>query len=107
MYQYRAVARRVIDGDTAEFDVDLGFGVWQRAICRLRGINTPELSKPGGKDARAALLSLILGKTLEVVTVKDRTEKYGRMLVVILMDDGVTTVNDWLVEHGYAVPYMV
>lgn len=81
--------------------------MWQRTICRLRGINAPEPSTKAGAEAKAALLSLILGKTLEVTTVKDRKEKYGRMLVVILMDDGVTTVNDWLVEHGYAVPYMV
>lgn len=86
--------------------MDLGFRVWQRTTCRLLGINAPEMSTAAGKNARAALTSLILGKELEVHTVRDRREKYGRMLVTIMMDDGASSVNDWLVSQGYAVPYM-
>ena len=51
-YDYRAVCRRVIDGDTFVADVDLGFRVTAAVTVRLRGVNAPEHNKPGGPDAR-------------------------------------------------------
>lgn len=96
---------RVVDGDTVELVADLGFKIGYRFTARLDGINAPELRTPEGNTARTALLSLIGGKTLEIRTLKDQTEKYGRMLVVIMLEDGVSTANQWLIDHGFAVPY--
>lgn len=105
IYEYTALIERVIDGDTVVVDVDLGFRIRQRITCRLDGINAPELRTPEGKDARDVLMLLISGKTLAVHTIKDRTEKYGRYLLVVYLEDGVTTANQWMLDNGHAVPY--
>lgn len=104
MYQYQAVITRVIDADTVVADIDVGFNITHRVTCRLLGVNAPEMSTTAGVTARAAVASLIQGRTLEVRTVKDRGDKYGRILMTIMIND-TTSLNDWLIEHGYAVPY--
>lgn len=48
---------------------------------------------------------MISGKTLVIRTIKDKTEKYGRMLAVILLEDGITTANQQMIDSGHAVPY--
>src|SRR6266498_152027 len=60
MYEYAAVIRRVIDGDSIVVDVDMGRGIWVlKARHRLVGCNARKLSDPGGVQARANLLELI------------------------------------------------
>jgi micrococcal nuclease len=55
--EYRAKLHRVIDGDTFELDIDLGFGCWTRQVIRLRGLDTPELRTPEGKIAKEAAVA--------------------------------------------------
>ena len=112
LYEYRARILRVIDGDTVQLDVDLGFDVRQRMTVRLYGINAPEMNTPEGKVAKMHLAMLILeGMELELHTLKDKREKYGRYLAVLMLrvpgTDGRTNVNQMMVEDGHAVPYMV
>lgn len=106
MYEYTAEIMSVHDGDSVTMRVDLGLDThrWLQQT-RLNGINAPELNRPEGKAARAALSALVLGKTLRVQTIKDRKEKYGRYLVDIYLEDNMTTANRWMVENGYALVY--
>jgi micrococcal nuclease len=105
LYSYSATISRVIDGDTVVLDVDLGFKIRHEITARLDGIDAPELRTAEGKLAKVALAGLVGGKTLAVRTVKDRTEKYGRYLLVILLEDGVSTANQWMIDLGHARPY--
>lgn len=110
---YRRSARcvRVIDGDTLDLDVDLGFHTIYRARIRLEGINTPELrtgtpeTKAAGRDARAFVEAWIgTGEGLVVQTTK--TGKYGRWLARLWRTDGAELASD-LLAAGLAVPYVV
>jgi len=113
MYEYRARITRVIDGDTVEAEIDLGFHVSLTVTLRLAGINAPEAKgteRPRGLAATRYLDSLITdltGSTRQVTvrTQKDVTEKYGRYLAVLIAGD--VNLNDRMLADGHAVPFMV
>lgn len=109
LYEYEAIVRSVYDGDTVRVDVDLGFHIWRyNEALRLYGINAFEMTgsqREKGIVARDALRERVLHKPVFVRTVKDKQEKYGRYLATIFDADG--EVNAWLVQKGYAVPYML
>lgn len=110
MYEYRARITRVIDGDTVEAEIDLGFQITFTATLRLSGMNAPETrgaERPQGLAATRYLESLLNDLTGEqhrllVRTQKDRTGKYGRYLAE-LTADGVN-LNQALIAAGHAVP---
>ena len=106
MYEYRAEVIRVVDGDTVDVEVDLGFRIGQQMRLRLVGINAPELHTLDGPPARDHLAGLvgILPVRLTIRTVKDRTEKYGRYLASLIRDDGID-VNASMMADGFAVAY--
>lgn len=112
MYEYRATVLRVVDGDTIDATVDLGFDVHVNQRFRLYGINAPETrgeSRDAGKAAKAYLQTLLTthaGKTgeLTIQTRKDDREKYGRYLAVLLAGDA--NLNHLMIAAGHAVPYM-
>tara|TARA_R110000765_G_scaffold341540_1_gene431634 strand:+ start:2738 stop:3043 length:306 start_codon:yes stop_codon:yes gene_type:complete len=88
MYEYRAKVVRVVDGDTVDFLVDLGFRISFKIRTRLIGVNTPERGKTDFKKATAMLENLMLSKSDEdgyniIKTNKDKTGKYGRWLVTM------------------------
>ena len=117
MFEYKAALIRVVDGDSVFLDIDLGFCVHINLDCRLRGINTPEITK------RATRVAGLASKTeLErlftlgpVVTIRSEKapsqEKYGRWLVDIFILDAAGAVvvhcNQHLIDKGFAVPFMV
>lgn len=107
MYEYAATTIRVHDADTVTVDVDLGWNVWRRAeVLRLHGIDAPELSTPAGKVARNWLAErLPPGTEVIVRTIKDKDDKYGRMLAVIVDDPTQPPVNQELIDAGMARPY--
>lgn len=104
MYEYQAKVIRVIDGDTVDVEVDLGFHIKTTMKIRLAGINAPEINTVEGKKTKSELLSLIEDQTVTLLTIRDKQEKYGRYLGVIIKDK--TNINDWLVEQKMAVRYM-
>lgn len=105
LYNYRATVIRVIDGDTIDFRVDLGFRVALDIRTRVRGINAPELREAAGKTARDALWALLpAGREVTIRTAKDPRDKYGRWLADI--DYSGQDIGAWMIEHGYAVPFM-
>ena len=117
MYEYKAIVKKVYDGDTITVDIDLGFGFWvKKQSLRLLGINTPEISgieRPEGLLAKEALLKWIpLESEITIRTYKDAKEKYGRWLAEIFVPDeadhnNLLSINERLVDQGFAKPYMV
>lgn len=109
MYTYSAFVTEVYDGDTITVDIDLGFGIkLTDQKIRLFGINAPELkgkTKTEGIKSRDKLTELVLNKQIKIQTIKDKKEKYGRILGKIWIDE--TLVNDVLITERFAVPYML
>ena len=111
MHEYRVKIVKVVDGDTVDVDIDLGFGIWMKnERVRLFGIDTPESrtrdleEKKYGKAAKAYLVDKLNAGTPILKTFKDGVGKYGRILGEIMIDDE-TSVNKMLVENGHAVEY--
>ncbi len=111
-YLYRAVVVRVVDGDTIDVDIDLGFYVWiRKQRIRLIGIDAPETrgeSRPEGLAATDYLKSLIDGQAIILRTVKgsdggDRDDSFGRWLGTIYHGD--MDVNAEMIRAGHAIPY--
>ena len=101
-FAYQATKVTVIDGDTLDVTLDLGFRIEHRIRLRLKGINCPEMRTPEGKAAKQFTTEWIDAR-LPMVTVntfKDKTEKYGRYLARITAADG--DLNTCLVEAGHA-----
>ena len=117
MYEYRCKIARVVDGDTVDVDIDLGFGVWMyKQRIRLHGIDTPESrtrdleEKKYGLIAKEQIKSFMpVGSMQTLVTVKDKVGKFGRILGKFLIYDKSTdawmTINDWMVREHHAVEY--
>ena len=110
MYEYKAIIRRVVDGDTVDITLDLGFDILYNNRIRLVGINTPESrtrdleEKARGLAAKDRVLELCpVGSTVTVKTQKDGKGKYGRILGEIFVGD--INVNQQLVSEGHAVEY--
>ena len=121
MYEYKAVVNRVVDGDTIDVTIDLGFKVWKKMRVRMEGINTPESrtrdleEKKRGLAAKDRLKEILLYNSNKCVLKVSGVGKYGRALATVLVDslsplngkDGITLidVNKQLIEEGHAVEY--
>lgn len=116
-YVRKAKVVRVVDGDTIDVLVDLGFDITIKERVRLARINAPEMTgaeKTKGALAKAFLVKLLEGREFVIVqTVKDK-EKYGRYLAeVTFIDEAlsvggiekVVNLSDSMLAEGYAVPY--
>jgi len=108
MYEYNCKLRRVVDGDTIDVEVDLGFDVWVHERVRMYGINTPESrtkdlwEKELGKAAKSRLLEL-LPPTFKLRTEKDAKGKFGRILGTLEVKG--KNINEQLIKEGHAVAY--
>ena len=114
MYEYNATLDRVVDGDTVDLNIDLGFDVWLNGKrVRLLEIDTPEkrttdlLEKHFGKLASNFVHNKLTNATYISVktTINGPTDKYGRILGVIWVDQDETSINSQLLEKRYAVRY--
>jgi len=116
-YWYDAALLRVVDGDTVDVVLDLGFRIAWTVRLRLYGINAYELtsSDPALRQkalaGKAFVEANLAGRRLVIQTHLDRQEKFGRWLGTVWAFDGAAStwlnVNDALVAAGLAVPYMV
>lgn len=105
LYWYKAIVRQITDGDTCTVDIDAGFKTWRIGEkIRLNGIAAPELKQPGGSASAMHLRGLVDNKQVVIRTIKDRREKYGRMLAEIWLPvgDGWLNVNAQMVLDGHA-----
>ena len=108
MYTYRCKLIKVVDGDTVDVDIDLGFGVWlQKQRIRLYGIDTPEsrtsddVEKVYGNAAKDFLIKWTNSGNLSIKSHKDAKGKFGRILGEIWCHD--TNINEKLIESHHAV----
>ena len=107
-YWYQATVISIHDGDTMTLDIDMGRRLRTDDSIRLYGINAPELSQAGGKEARDYLRTLCpIGSTVRIRTFKNKEDKYGRWLGKIYIispidNDSTICVNDLLVSSGHA-----
>lgn len=106
MYEYKAAVLNVVDGDTLDMEVDLGFETLTRQRIRLLGINCPEKNTEPGKAARKFVVDWVQahGPAFTLTTLRDRREKYGRYLGTITAT-GVGPLDVALVKAGLARPY--
>ena len=109
MYIYNAKLVRVIDGDTIDAVIDLGFDVWVKKRVRLYGINTPETRTRDLKEKQAGLAAKKrLQELIDDSGGKFRIQslgigKYGRCLGTLFIDD--VNVNMLLLKEGLASEY--
>ena len=110
MYEYKCDITRVVDGDTVDAEIDLGFDIIFKSRIRLYGIDTPE-SRTSNKDekARGKLAakflsdSILHADNIVVQTKLDKKGKFGRVLGQVWCD-GVN-INAKMVDEHYAVAY--
>jgi micrococcal nuclease len=115
MYEYNVKkVTKVVDGDTIDVDIDLGFNISYAQRVRLAGIDTPESRT---KDLREKALGLEVKNKVKIaienakrVVIKtelpDSTEKYGRILGWVYLDGAAKSLNEQLIDEGYAWGYM-
>ena len=115
MYEYRVKkVLKVVDGDTIDVDIDLGFDISFTSRVRLAGIDTPEsrttdkMEKALGLEVKKKIGELIASaQTIVIKTEKpDSSEKYGRILGWLYLDGAEKSVNETLIASGYAWGYM-
>ena len=121
MYEYKAIVDRVVDGDTIDVTIDLGFKTWKKVRVRMEGINTPESrtrdkeEKKKGLAAKDRLVEILEYNNNECILKVSGVGKFGRAIAIVLVEslsplngeDGITLidVNKQLIEEGHAVSY--
>jgi|TARA_R100000231_G_C5270806_1_gene148589 micrococcal nuclease len=111
MYEYKCEVTRVVDGDTIDCVLDLGFSILHKCRVRLYGIDTPESrTRDLDEKARGKLASKFLEDSInngkQVILrseLKDSKGKYGRVLGSIVVDD--LDINQAMVAQNLAVKY--
>ena len=114
MYEYRCKITKVVDGDTVDVDIDLGFGVWlHKERVRIYGIDTPESrtrdleEKKYGLAAKEFVKEFVRdkgGSNIVLRTQKyDAKGKFGRILGDIIVDN--VSMSDTMIKEHHAVPY--
>ncbi len=104
-YTYKAKLIRVIDGDTIDLQVNLGFNIFVRERFRFAEINAFEISTEKGKLAKAFVERRFAENNNECLIKSEKQGKYGRWLAWIYFDDSDKTLNEELVEQDLAVWY--
>ena len=115
MYEYRCTVVKIIDGDTVDVDIDLGFGVWmKKQRIRMYGIDTPESrtrdleEKKYGLAAKAYLTGMLDDEAgIILKTYKDKEGKFGRILGELWRTTNYAdqSINEYMVEKSHAVEY--
>ena len=116
MYEYRCKVVKVIDGDTVDVDIDLGFGVWMhKERVRLFGIDTPESrtrdleEKKYGLAAKKFLTEMLDDDGgIILKTHKDKTGKFGRILGELWRTTNYAdqSINNYMIDKHHAVMYL-
>jgi micrococcal nuclease len=115
MYEYHVKKiTNVVDGDTIDVEIDLGFDISFSSRVRLAGIDTPEsrttdkVEKVLGLEAKEYVKSKIKdAKEVVIKTEKmDSSEKYGRILGWVFLDGSKISINEQMIAEGYAWGYL-
>ena len=118
MYKYNCVIKRIVDGDTVDVDIDLGFDVWMNnQRIRISGVDAPEIrtrdleEKAAGQAATAFVENLLPVGSNQVLISKEyaSTGKYGRIIGTFELYDAVkdawSDLSTMLLESGHAETY--
>jgi micrococcal nuclease len=120
MYEYSFALNRVVDGDTVDGVIDLGFGIFAHKRIRLLGIDAPEtrlqskikdknkrlLEKEAGLRAKARLVEMLSHEEILIRTQLDKNGKFGRVLGTLLTKEG-ENINKLLLSQGYVKEYKI
>lgn len=101
LYEYKAHVNRVVDGDTIDCLVDVGFHTFIKERFRFATINAPEMSTPEGVLVKKKVVELIENKDIEMKV--EEKDVYGRWLVTIFIDG--MNLNDFMLKNGLAALY--
>ena len=112
IYRIKTVGK-VVDGDTIDADIDLGFDISLTKRIRLAGIDTPESRTTNLKEKALGLESkewmkktLAGAKDILIKTeLPDSTEKYGRIIGHLFINGQETSLNNQMIDEGYALAY--
>ena len=113
MFDYPCKLIKVVDDDTIDVHIDLGFSVWHKARVRMLGIDTPESrtrnleEKALGLASKARLKELLKGNKLEIECSKEKG-KFGRVLAIVYAtnkEGNRVDCNNQLCVEGHARPY--
>ena len=115
MYEYKCKVKRVVDGDTMDVILDLGFSVHHAVRVRMAGIDTPESrtrdldEKARGKLSKAFLKESIKGRKIILKTkIKDSKGKFGRVIAEVWAEfekGSLRNINELMIKECYAVKY--
>jgi endonuclease YncB( thermonuclease family) len=111
MYQYKIRnITKIIDGDTFDVDIDLGFGITTSQRIRLKDINAPETRSSNLEEKKKGFEAKIwledkLARKGEWVIETFKEDKYGRMLGVLYFVGDPVTINERMLNEGIAKPY--
>lgn len=114
MYQYKIkTIQKIVDGDTVDIDIDLGFGITVSQRIRLKGLNAAEtktldLTEKSKGLAAKEWLKKELSREGEwiIETFKDKEDKYGRILGVLYRANDPITINQKMLNEGMASQYL-
>lgn len=112
MYEYKAKLIRVVDGDTIDAEIDLGFKIYIKERIRFAGIDTPESrtrhkhEKSWGLAAKCRVKDLLEYEDAEftLTTELQKKGKFGRILGSVILADG-TSLSEILLDEKLAIPY--
>ena len=111
MYTYNAIVERVVDGDTVDALVDLGFDTWKKVRIRLHGIDAWESrtrdleEKEKGLAAKQYLIEQLESNDNKFVLVSHGVGKFGRCLGELFLKKDGWSLNEMLITEGHAVKY--
>ena len=113
MYQYKIKKiNKVVDGDTIDVDIDLGFGLTLKQRVRLKGINAAETrtlnleEKEKGLEAKE-WIKKELSREGEWIIDTTKEDKYGRILGTLYLVGDPVTINERMLNNGIAVSYIL
>ena len=111
MYEYKIKeVVKIVDGDTIDVVIDLGFGLYKKERVRLGGIDAPETrtkdlnEKKLGLEAKEYLTNCLNDATILTV-ITEKEGKYGRLIGWLYVDGGVVSLNEQMIKEGYAWVY--
>ena len=111
MYTYKATLLRVVDGDTVDALIDLGFGTHVKKRIRLYGMDawesrTRDLNeKAKGLAAKARLIEILIDNNNEFILVSHGVGKFGRCLGELFLTMDSDSINNLLISEGHAKKY--
>jgi micrococcal nuclease len=114
MFEYKVTIKRVVDGDTVDVDIDLGFKMWLRGErVRLMGLDTPESrtrnldEKRLGLASKERLKQVLKENKGDIVlrTSKEGKGKFGRILGSLIIGSTGQDLNQLMIDEGHARPY--